>query len=125
VRETMLNHLITKPGLPLMLITMAVVAFLQSVDAQSATGVTITGKVCDAGSKQGIPNLEVKLTSPKGSKGTVRLVSTGQGGEFWFKDLERNQYLLDVSQGVNLLFRDVVDAKKGDVTRIIALRRRQ
>lgn len=73
-----------------------------------------TGRVFDATSKRGIENLEVKLTPPKQSRLTIRVANTDQNGLFAFKQLARSRYLLEVSQGVHLLYRVEVDANTSD-----------
>lgn len=78
--------------------------------ALSQQPVDFTGRVFDATSKRGIENLEVRLTPPKQSRLTIRVANTDQNGSFAFKRLARSRYLLEVSQGVHLLYRVEVDA---------------
>jgi hypothetical protein len=73
-----------------------------------------TGRVFDATSQRGIENLEVKLTPPKDSRLTIRVANTDQNGLFVFKQLTRSRYLLEVSQGVHILYRVEVDANTRD-----------
>jgi hypothetical protein len=82
--------------------------------ALSQQTVDFTGRVFDATSKRGIENLEVKLTPPKESKLTIRVANTDQNGLFVFKRLPRSRYLVEVSQGVHLLYRQEVDATTQD-----------
>ena len=84
-----------------------------------------TGRVYEAEGGAGIPNLAVKLTPPKGSDRPNRITTTDKNGGFRFTNLERERYLLEVSQGVQLLYRDVVDATKEDTRKEIALRRKR
>ena len=81
------------------------------------------GRVFDAGTKDGIQNLQVKLTPPRQSKAPIRIASTARDGAFEFTRLVRGRYLVEVSQGVTLLYRAEVDTSK--VRRLdIALKRK-
>jgi len=68
------------------------------------------GRIFEVPSNRGIENLEVKLTPPRGSNLAVRLASTDQNGGFRFAQVSPSRYLLEVSQGPNLLYRNEVDA---------------
>ena len=72
--------------------------------------VDFSGRVFDATSKQGIENLEVTLTPPKQSRLSIRVASTNRDGVFAFTRLARSRYLVEVSQGLHLLYRAEVDA---------------
>ncbi len=74
--------------------------------------VDFSGRVVDAASKQGIQNLEVKLTPPRQSKLPVRLATTDRNGTFVFQKLARGRYLLEVSQGLFLLYRAEIDTAR-------------
>jgi hypothetical protein len=81
-----------------------------AVAAQSASD--FSGRVFDADSKAGIANLQVKLTPPRQAKASARITSTGAKGEFTVRQLARGRYLLEISQGVTLLYRAEVDTAK-------------
>ena len=68
------------------------------------------GRIFDVQSKQGIQNLEIKLTPPKNApKLPIRFANSDRNGEFRFSQLKPSRYLLEVSQGAYLLYRTEVD----------------
>jgi hypothetical protein len=67
------------------------------------------GRVFEAASHRGIENLEVKLTPPTSSNLPVRLANTDQNGEFHFVQVKLGRYLLEVSQGPDLLYRAEIE----------------
>jgi hypothetical protein len=69
----------------------------------------IGGRVFEAPSDRGIENLEVKLTPPNKSNLPIRLTSTDPNGSFHFAQVKESKYLLEVSQGANLLYRSEID----------------
>lgn len=77
-----------------------------------ATAVDFSGRVIDASTKRGIENLEVKLTPPRGVRAPIRVASTDVNGGFLFAKLARGRYLVEVSQGVNTLYRAEVDVAR-------------
>ncbi len=81
------------------------------------------GRVFDASSKDGIQNLQVKLTPPRQSKAPIRIANTARDGAFEFTRLVGGRYLVEVSQGMTLLYRAEVETSK--VKRLdIALKRK-
>ena len=80
-----------------------------AVPAASQQVADFSGRVFDADSKRGIENLEVKLTPPRGAKLSIRVANTNGSGAFLFSKLARGRYMVEVSQGVNLLYRAEVD----------------
>jgi hypothetical protein len=105
------------------LLTCCVVA-LWHVEAPAQQAADFKGRVTDAGGRSGIENLEVKLTPPRNSNVPIRLGSTDRNGEFVFTRLVRGPYLLEISQGVYLLYRaEVNTARQARVD--IALQRRR
>jgi hypothetical protein len=95
-------------------VLLALVAICAASTALSEQAVDFAGRVFDAASQRGIENLEVKLTPPSNSNATIRVTSTDQNGLFVFKQLAKSRYLLEVSQGVHVLYRVEVDASKQD-----------
>ncbi len=85
--------------------------------------VDFRGRVYDAASKTGVQNLEVKLTPPRQVKIPARIARTDRDGVFAFPRLVRGRYLLEVSQGVSLLYRAELDATSTDSVEV-PLRRR-
>ena len=79
-----------------------------SLVAQAAERIALDGTVYDAVSRQGIPNLTLKLTPPTDAPIPVRATFTDGQGRFRFPNLDRGRYLLEVHQGSTLLYRDVV-----------------
>ncbi len=80
---------------------------LAHASAQSAA--SLSGRVIDAASKQGMPNLQVKLRPPANSHAAVVIGSTDTSGSFSFNHIAAGRYLLEVSQGPYVLFRREVD----------------
>ena len=76
-----------------------------------------TGRVTDT-DHRGIANLEVKLTPPRDTKLPIRLGSTDRNGVFLFRQLAPGRYLVELSQGVYLLYRAQVDTTKESHTDI-------
>ena len=85
--------------------------------------IEFTGRVVDAGSGQGIENLEIKLTPPKGVNLPIRLSGTDRDGKFLFRRLARSRYLIEVSQGLYLLYRAEVDTTQQETVEITLKRR--
>jgi carboxypeptidase family protein len=73
---------------------------------------SVRGRVIDAKTEQGIPGLIIKLTPPKATKQPQKVTSTDPQGEFRFEKVVDGRYLLEVYQGLSLLYRDVVDTTK-------------
>ena len=69
------------------------------------------GRVTDV-DRHGVANLEVKLTPPRNAKQPIRLGSTDSNGVFVFRQLAGGRYLLELSQGVYLVYRAEVDTTK-------------
>lgn len=80
---------------------------------------TITGKVVESGSSNAIANLTVKLTPPKASARSQKLTTTNRRGEFRFHHVEPGRYLLEVSQGLNVVYRKVFDTSHSDKKPIV------
>lgn len=70
----------------------------------------LDGRVFDQANGRGLENLEVKMTPPTAANLPVRLSSTDQNGQFRFASLRPSHYLVEVSQGANLLYRVQIDA---------------
>jgi hypothetical protein len=105
------------------LLALAVLLVLATPGLRAQTAADFPGRVFDAASRDGIQNLQVKLTPPRQSKAPIRIASTARDGGFEFTRLQRGRYLVEVSQGVTLLYRAEVDTTK--VSRLdIALKRK-
>jgi hypothetical protein len=85
---------------------------------------TVSGRIFDATSKTGIPDLTVKLIPPRTSNKAEKVTTTGQSGEFRFDVPSPGKYLLEVYQGLTLLFRDVVDTTHPS-DKVIELKRKE
>src|SRR5262245_627287 len=72
------------------------------------------GRVFNAGTARGIENLEVKLTPPRSANLPIRVASTDGDGRFMFQALVHGRYLLEVSQGMYLLYRIEIDTRQSD-----------
>ena len=70
-----------------------------------------SGRVIDT-NRNGIANLEIKLTPPTSANLPIRLGTTDRNGGFVFRQLARSRYLIEVSQGVYLLYRAEIDAAR-------------
>ncbi len=79
------------------------------LQAQSAD---FRGRVFDADSRDGIQNLQVKLTPPRQSKAPIRIANTARDGGFLFGNLASGRYMVEVSQGTTLLYRAEVDTTR-------------
>jgi Carboxypeptidase regulatory-like domain len=86
--------------------------------------IDFSGRVFDAGSGRGVENLEVKLTPPKAVQLPIRVVSTDGDGRFLLRGLVHSRYLVEVSQGVYLLYRAEIDTTQSDHMDIPLQRRR-
>ena len=95
-----------------LLLSVAAVMWPTTVLSQQAGD--LSGRVFDAASHNGIENLEVKLTPPRESKLSIRLASTDRNGAFVFRRLDRGRYLIEISQGLYLLYRAEIDTTKQD-----------
>ncbi len=80
---------------------------LPNASAQSAG--SLTGRVIDSTSKRGLPNLQVKLKPPANSHAAVVIGSTDATGSFSFNHIAAGRYLLEVSEGPYVLYRQEVD----------------
>jgi len=80
--------------------------------ALRADEIDLHGRVFDAASKDGIQNLQVKLTPPRQSKAPIRIANTARDGTFVFRRLASGRYLVEVSQGSTLLYRSEIDTTR-------------
>jgi Carboxypeptidase regulatory-like domain len=87
------------------------VVLLWRADLPAQQAADFSGRVLDTAGR-GIENLEVKLTPPRDSRLPIRVGSTNRDGEFMFRQLARGPYLVEVSQGVYLLYRAQVDTSR-------------
>jgi hypothetical protein len=69
----------------------------------------ITGRVLESPSSNAVVNITIKLTPPKASAHAQKLTTTNQKGEFTFRDVEAGRYLLEICQGLNVVYRKVFD----------------
>lgn len=86
-------------------------------------GGAFTGWVYETVSKSGIPDLTVKLTSPRSLKEPEKVTTTDENGKFRFTSLREGKYLLEVYQGLTLLYMEIIDLQ-GNMQKEIALKRR-
>ena len=100
--------------------TVFLISFLLVLSALVAQQVSLSGRVFDAGSGQGISSLTIRLEAPGG--GGQIVTYTGMDGRFKLPNLSAGRYLLTVSQGATLLHREVVDVN-GETTKDVSLRR--
>src|SRR2546425_8735106 len=106
-------------------ILFALLIFVLTSSAQAqGPAATFSGHVFEAGNNRGIENLEAKLTPPRNTNLPIRLTRTDRDGRFVFRNLVRGPYLLEVSQGVYLLYRVEVDPRSVDKIDIPLRRKR-
>lgn len=84
----------------------------------------VSGRVFESASQSGIANLTVRLTPAKSAKQAEKITTTDQNGEFRFNNLDRGKYLIEVYQGVTLLYRSVLDTRQ-DSKKVIGLKRKE
>jgi hypothetical protein len=70
-----------------------------------AAGEKIEGRVYDESNNKGIGGFTVRLKAPKDSDEAERLQITDAEGKFSFTELHGRKYLLEVSQGREVLYR--------------------
>lgn len=87
------------------------VLLLYSAAAPAQQSLDFAGRVTDT-AHHPVANLEVKLTPPRDAKLPIRLGSTDRNGAFVFRQLARGKYLIELSQGVYLLYRAEVDTAR-------------
>ncbi|HMV85396.1 MAG TPA: carboxypeptidase-like regulatory domain-containing protein [Blastocatellia bacterium] len=96
--------------------------FLISLTAR-AQQLKLEGQVLEADTNRGIPALSVKLIAAPDLSQPDRITSTNRDGQFYFGDLYRGRYLLEVRQGVTLLHRETI-TMEGDAKKQITLKRK-
>lgn len=74
--------------------------------------------------QKGIPALTVNLIPPRDLRGVEKITTTDDRGRFSFSALDRGRYLLEVYQGVMLLYREVIAVDR-DTRKDIELMRRR
>jgi hypothetical protein len=72
----------------------------------------LTGRIYEAGTKTGIGDLTVRLIPPRDVKKPEKVTTTDEDGKFRFTDLSGDKYLLEVYQGLTLLYREVIEGKE-------------
>jgi len=89
-----------------------------------AGGMALDGRVYEEAGRKGIPALTVKLIPPRDLRGVEKITTTDDRGGFRFSALDGGRYLLEVYQGVLLLYREVIAVDR-DTRKDIELRRRR
>lgn len=80
-----------------------------SLAACAQQTVDVDGRVYDQMNGRGLENLEVRMTPPTSASIPVRMANTDQSGGFRFPQVRAGRYLLEVTQGPNLLYRVQID----------------
>ena len=78
-----------------------------SAHAQPAAG--FSGVVIEQQSRRPIASLQVKLIPRRSSGIAVKVATTDAAGRFSFPGAPRSVYLLEIGQGMNLLYRAEID----------------
>lgn len=92
--------------------------FLLGLFLSVAAAAELNGRVVEETGGEGISDLTVRLIPPKATREPEKVTTTNDRGEFHFPDLTKGKYLLEVSQGTTLLYREVVEADQGTVKEI-------
>ncbi|MBI4650397.1 hypothetical protein HY745_03745 [Candidatus Desantisbacteria bacterium] len=89
-----------------------------------AQNVELCVRVCEneVSDTTGISNLKIKLIPPKTVNKPEIIATTDARGNFCFQNLEKSRYLLEIYQGITLLYREVTDANQ-DTKKEIILRK--
>ena len=95
----------------LSLLTVVSVAYVDGMKLEVTEG-AIKGRIYEATTRRGIPGLIVRLIPTVAMKKPEKITDTDDNGEFRFADLEKGRYLLEVYQGLTLLYRDTIDTKQ-------------
>ena len=69
----------------------------------------VDGRVFDSTTNLGVPGMTIKLKPPTSSHKPEKITLTRDDGSFQFPTMEKGRYLFEVYQGVNLVYRRVVD----------------
>jgi len=101
-----------------------VLSLLLRVPVYAQQTLDFAGRVFDADTQRGVENLEVKLTPPRGVKASIRLATTDRNGSFVFRQLAAGRYLVEVSQGPNLLYRSELNTASATQLNVPLRRRR-
>jgi len=85
---------------------------------------TISGRVYDATTNKGIPDLVVKLIPSRSLQSPQKITITNQKGEFRLTDLKEGIYLIEIYQGVTILYRSMLNTAE-ETHKVISLRRKE
>ena len=83
----------------------------------------LDGRVYEATNKKSIAALTVKLIPPKSVRKSEKVVSTDEKGEFHFTNIDQGKYLIEVYQGITILYRNMMEINQ-NTRKDIALRRK-
>ena len=70
---------------------------------------SFSGTVVTARDSSGIPYLTISLTPRAATMKAKKVTTTDNQGRFTFNELDGGQYFLEVSQGLTVLYSEVVD----------------
>jgi len=104
------------------LLTLVLAVLLALAVPAAAQAGSLTGKVVDADSGDGIAALTVKAKAPQGAGAGESATTTGTDGSYRLPKLADGRYLLTVSKGRDLLFREVVEVE-GETAKTVRLKR--
>ena len=91
--------------------TITPISAAEPVKPEGQAGV-FTGRIYEAETKTGIGDLTVRLIPPRDLKKPEKVTTTDEDGKFRFTDLGGDKYLLEVYQGLTLLYREVIEGKE-------------
>jgi len=98
----------------LLFVTLAYLA----IPSASGDPISFSGTVVTERDHLGIPNLTVSLSPHADSMKAKKVTTTNNEGRFTLNELESGQYLLEVFQGLTILYREVVNVPQQNPTEI-------
>lgn len=95
---------------------LAALVFVLSLSAAEGAAIrdglgNLSGRIEESASKQGIPDMTVKLIPSRGGKEPERVTTTDSDGVYRFSKIREGMYLVELYRGVTLLHREVVEVK--------------
>ncbi len=103
----------------LCLVAIILAGFPISLGFSAEPTAVLTGRISEAETQSGIGDLTVRLIPPRDLKQPEKVTTTDEDGKFRFADLSGDRYLLEVYQGLTLLYREVVEVKENTPKEII------
>ncbi len=93
----------------LMAVMVAIFLTVGMVPYAQGVGLRLDGRVYEATSNRGVAALTMKLIPPRALSKPEIITTTNDPGEFLFTNVDRGRYLIEVYQGITILYRGVVE----------------